>query len=66
MPKIDRRNLVLLLLGVQPDGKIGDGLGGVTRLQKLLFLLEHEAHIQPTEDGFEFTPYKAGPYSSKL
>jgi hypothetical protein len=66
MPKIDRRNLVLLLLGVQPDGKIGDGLGGITRLQKLLFLLEHEGHIQSVEDGFEFTPYKAGPYSSKL
>jgi hypothetical protein len=66
MPKIDRRSLVLLLLGIQSDGEIGDGMGGITRLQKLLYLLEQEGHVTPTDDGFEFAAYKAGPYSSKL
>lgn len=66
MAKIDRRSLVLLLLGIQPDGKIGDGIGGITRVQKLLYLLEREGGLAETEDGFEFTAYKAGPYSSKL
>lgn len=66
MGRIHRRELVLLLLGVQPDGQIGDGIGGITRLQKLLYLLEKEANLSPTGDGFEFSAYKAGPYSSKV
>jgi hypothetical protein len=66
MPGIDRRGLVLLLLGIGPDGDILKGEGGITRLQKLLFLLEKEQNVSPTKDGFEFTAYKAGPYSSKL
>ena len=66
MPTINRRNLVLLMLGVDPDGDVGEGIGGITRLQKLLYLLEREENLTPTEDGFEFAAYKAGPYSSKL
>jgi hypothetical protein len=66
MPEIDRRNVVLLLVGINPGGEIGEGIGGITRLQKLLYLLEQEEHLTPTEGGFEFTAYKAGPYSSKL
>jgi hypothetical protein len=66
MPEIDRRNLVLLLVGIDPKRKIGEGIGGITRLQKLLYLLEQEENLKPTASGFEFTAYKAGPYSSKL
>jgi hypothetical protein len=66
MPEIDRRNVVLLLVGINPGGEIGEGIGGITRLQKLLYLLEQEEHLTPTEGGFEFSAYKAGPYSSKL
>ena len=40
--------------------------GGITRLQKLLFLLEREQQLRPQGDSFEFAPYKAGPYSSRL
>lgn len=64
--QIGRRNLVLLLLGIGADGKLLSGEGGITRLQKLLFLLEQEQHLTPTKDGFEFSAYKAGPYSSRL
>lgn len=66
MPRIGRRQLVLLLIGCDTSGQPNDSLGGITRLQKLLFLLEKEAGITPTVDGFQFTAYKAGPYSSKL
>lgn len=62
MASITRRDLVLLLIGSDPS----EGLGGITRVQKYLFLLEKEDHLAPVGDGFEFTPYKAGPYSSKL
>ena len=40
-------------------------MSGITRLQKLLFLLGQEQEVRP-EDGFDFEPYKAGPYSPKL
>ena len=66
MAHIARRDLVLFLVGTNPDGKMGGEIGGITRLQKLLVPLEKEGHVTPTTDGFEFTAYKAGPYSSKL
>ena len=64
MPQnISRRNLLLLLIGLDSDPS---GLGGVTRLQKLLFLLGEEEGLRPTAGGYDFEPYKAGPYSPKL
>ncbi len=66
MPEIARRDVVLLLLGIGPKGELAEGIGGITRLQKLLYLLENEAGLKPTDSGFEFAAYKAGPYSSKL
>ena len=60
---IGRRNLLLLLLGVDADPS---GIGGITRLQKLLFLLEHEEGLISAEDGYQFEAYKAGPYSPEL
>jgi hypothetical protein len=60
---ISRRNLLLLLVGLDSDPS---GLGGVTRLQKLLFLLEEEEGLKATEGGYEFQAFKAGPYSPEL
>jgi uncharacterized protein YwgA len=62
---ISTRDLLLLLLDAWAPNQ-PNGLGGITRLQKLLFLLEKEEGLSPTNRGFEFKPYKAGPYSSKL
>ena len=59
---ISRRRLLFLLLGVDSDSR---GLGGITRLQKLVFLLEKEEGIEP-HSGFGFEAYKAGPYSPRL
>jgi uncharacterized protein YwgA len=65
MPAIGTRDLLLLLVG-GVGTKESAGLGGITRLQKLLFLLEKEEGLKPAGNGFRFEPYKAGPYSSKL
>jgi hypothetical protein len=64
---IGTRDLLLLLLNAwSDDRRSGGSLGGITRLQKLLFLLEREEGLKPTGSGFQFEAYKAGPYSSKL
>lgn len=68
MPTISRRDLELLFVGLEPASeKLSGGFGGITRFQKFLFLLEEEENIRANNnDGFEFTAYKAGPYSPKL
>jgi len=66
MPELGRRDLTLMLIGLDPDARPEGSLNGVTRLQKFLYLLDREAGIRPGESGFEFEPYKAGPYSPKL
>ncbi len=65
-PKISKRDLVLLMLGADASETGESEVGGITRLQKLLFLLEKEQGFTPAGSGFEFTAYKAGPYSAKL
>lgn len=64
MTHITRRDLILLLLGV--GDKEAGRLGGITRLQKLIYLLQREEGFQPDGEGFEFEPYKAGPYSARV
>lgn len=64
--QIGRRDLLMLMLGLDPTGEVAQGMGGITRLQKFLFILEQEEHIVPTGPGFEFKPYKAGPYSRMI
>lgn len=56
--------LLMLLYARGASDKFAEPITGITRLNKLLFLLEKEAG----EDyrGFEFTPYKMGPYSSQI
>jgi hypothetical protein len=63
MATIGRREMLLLLIGLN-DAE--HGLGGITRIQKLLYLLDSEEHIHPSGDGFDFEAYKAGPYSSRV
>lgn len=66
MRGISSRDLVLLLVGLDPTGVTSRGIGGITRLQKLLYILEQEERVKPIGDTFAFTAYKAGPYSSRL
>jgi uncharacterized protein YwgA len=67
MANISSRNLLLLMLGVGKSSDcVGQGINGITRLQKLLFLLTAEGHVQATEGGYDFQAYKAGPYSPAI
>ena len=67
MPKIDqidRRTDVVFLLF-----RYAETIGGVTKLQKLLFLVEKETEFFNTyEDvvSFNFAPYKMGPFSENV
>src|SRR3989442_11328764 len=63
MQHVSRRNLLLMLVGLDSDPA---GLGGMTRLQKFLFLLEREEGMKLAAGGYEFEAYKAGPYSPQL
>lgn len=62
MSKISKRNILLLMLGIGET----NGINGITRLQKFLFLLEHEDYIKKVGDGYKFVAFKAGPYSPTL
>jgi len=66
MVHINRKDLILLLLGVSGKDEVAEGINGITRLQKFLYLLGREEGFEPDENGFEFIAYKAGPYSAKL
>lgn len=43
----------------------GRRIEGITRLQKLVFLAQHE-QLESNEGGYDFKPYKYGPYSEGL
>lgn len=58
--------MLLLLLGLDTSGVSERGVSGITRLQKLLFLLWKEAGLAQVQEYFDFKPYKAGPYSRRL
>lgn len=62
---MDTKALLLCMIGLSGQSITGE-LGGITRLQKLLFLLEKEMGITAKNDQFHFEAYKAGPYSSKV
>ena len=64
MSNIGRYDLLLLLISLEDPS--GTGLGGMTRIQKLLYLLDTEERIRPGPDGFQFEAYKAGPYSPRI
>lgn len=59
--------LMMLLAAPGVRGTEGEPIQGTTRLQKLLFLMEHEAKLKPTKgDDFDFTAWKFGPVSKEL
>jgi hypothetical protein len=61
-------DLVLLLLAAPTTvASAEDRINGITRLEKLLFLAEEEAHLSSeVEDPFSFVPYALGPYSKAI
>jgi len=64
--QVGGRDLVMLLIGLGEGDRLDSSLGGITRLQKYLFLLDREVGIRAGGEGFQFEPYKAGPYAPRL
>lgn len=67
-PAIEIDDLIVLLLGAPAkDRHFQDRLDGITRLEKLIFLLEHEELLGalPAESG-DFEAHHFGPFSSKV
>ncbi|EPZ49330.1 hypothetical protein M902_0726 [Bacteriovorax sp. BAL6_X] len=62
---LDTKSMILCMIAIDGDTITGE-LGGITRLQKLLFLLENELSNGERFEELEFTAYKAGPYSSRI
>lgn len=62
--RIDRRTDVVLILF-----RLAKEVKGVTKLQKLLFLIEQETEFfeeYESEVAFKFAPYRMGPFSKEV
>lgn len=61
-------DLILMLLFASGKAREQKNrLDGITRLEKLLFLVDQETSaLQGVEDRFEFKPYDFGPYSKAV
>jgi hypothetical protein len=67
-PAFEVDDAIVLLLGARTPGQEVSGhLSGITRLEKLIFLLERETDAKAwlTEPA-DFIPYNFGPFSSKV
>lgn len=64
---IEIDDAIVLLLGVEDNDDTPGEIKGVTRLEKLIFLLERETSSKEwlNEDA-EFEPYNFGPFSQKV
>lgn len=59
--------IVLLLYAPGREGKSGEGVNGITRLDKLLYLIVKETQLGKTlEREFDFEAYDYGPYSNRV
>jgi len=67
--KVDNRKdiILLLLYAAGYSEKVNEPVEGVTRLQKLLFLLEKEYNIKKlVTNYFNFTPFDYGPFDEAV
>lgn len=61
--QIDREDLVLLLLNAHQRLASNAEFRGITRLEKLIFLLAKEQGVEAANDLYSFKAYKFGPFS---
>jgi len=69
--KVENATDLLLVLLYSPgrSGAIGESIEGVTRLQKLMFLLEQDSgpgRLVQDAQSYGFMPYRMGPFSTRL
>lgn len=64
---IEIDDAIVLLLGTEVPGSRAGELKGITRLEKLIFLLERETNSKNwLDDDAQFEPYNFGPFSQKV
>ena len=64
--QIDREDIVLLLLEANERILGRDYLNGITRLEKLLFLLDRETDFEGIGEFYQFEPHNFGPFSKEV
>jgi len=67
-PQLDQTDTILLLLAAETaDPRQRFRCDGITRLEKLIFLLEQETEFEKeVAEPFTFEPYHYGPYSAAV
>jgi hypothetical protein len=67
-PALEIDDAIVLLLGApSPSSQLAGRLQGITRLEKMIFLLERETNLQEVlTEGADFTAYNFGPFSAKV
>lgn len=59
--------IVLLLYAQGPTGKVNEEVKGITRMEKLMYLLLKEGGFEESLSGeVSFEPYDFGPYSAEI
>ena len=64
--QLDPEDIILLLLQANREALGKDALAGITRLEKLLFLLQRETDFEGIGTFFEFAAYNFGPFSKEV
>ena len=64
--QLDPEDIILLLLEANETLLGKHAVGGVTRLEKLLFLLQRETNIEKMDSFYEFTAHNYGPFSKEV
>lgn len=64
--QLDREDIVLLLVEANERLFGRSTFGGITRLEKLIFLLQKETDFRKVGDLYEFTPHNFGPFSKEV
>ena len=64
--EVDREDVILLLLEANQKILGKEAIAGVTRLEKLLFLLQKESGFDRMDSLYQFTAHNFGPFSKEV
>lgn len=64
--QLDPEDIILLLLEANEKVLGKFAVAGVTRLEKLLFLLQRETNFEKMDSFYEFTAHNYGPFSKEV
>ena len=64
--QLDPEDIILLLLEANQKLLGKETLSGITRLEKILFLLQKETSFEGVVSFYDFTPHNFGPFSKEV